>query len=75
MEVVYATRMTPAEHARELMAEHGLRRLPVIDREDRLVGIIKLADLEGEQTSIKKALKVIFHKEKTDSTGVRTTFR
>jgi CBS domain-containing protein len=69
LEVVCCYEDDSAEHARDLMAEHGLRRLPVIDREHRLVGIIKLADLEGEQTSVKKALKVIFHKQKTDSYG------
>jgi CBS domain-containing protein len=69
MEVVCCFEDDSTEHARELMAEHGLRRLPVVDRDHQLVGIIKLADLEGESTSVKKALKVSFHKDKTDSYG------
>jgi CBS domain-containing protein len=69
VEVVCCFEDETPEHARELMAEHNLRRLPVIDRDRRLVGIIRLADLEGESTSVKKALKVIFHKQKTDSYG------
>jgi CBS domain-containing protein len=34
--------------ARELMAEHQLHRLPVVDRERRLVGIVTLNDLALE---------------------------
>jgi CBS domain-containing protein len=33
------------EDAARLMAEHRLRRVPVIDRNEQLVGIISLADL------------------------------
>lgn len=69
MEFVCCFEDDSTEHARELMAEHGLRRLPVVDRDHQLVGIIKLADLEGESTSVKKALKVSFHKDKTNSYG------
>jgi CBS domain-containing protein len=69
VEVVCCFEEDSTEHARKLMAEHSLSRLPVIDRDHQLVGIIKLADLEGESTSVKKALKVIFQKEKTDSYG------
>jgi CBS domain-containing protein len=69
VEVVCCFEDDSTEHARELMAEHGLRRLPVIDRDHHLVGIVKLADLQGESTSVKKALKVTFQKEKTDSYG------
>jgi CBS domain-containing protein len=35
----------PVEDAARLMAEHKLRRVPVIDRDEQLVGIISLADL------------------------------
>jgi CBS domain-containing protein len=69
MEVVCCFEDDTTEHARELMAEHNLRRLPVIDHDHHLVGIVKLPDLEGQSTSLKKALKVVFHKEKTDSYG------
>lgn len=69
VEVICCFEDDTPEHVRELMAEHNLRRLPVIDRDHRLVGIVKLADLEGEAASVKKALKVMFHKQKTDSYG------
>ena len=36
--------MTTAEAA-ELMGEHQIRRLPVVDADDRLVGIVSLGDL------------------------------
>ena len=36
--------MTTAEAA-ELMSEHQIRRLPVIDTDDRLIGIVSLGDL------------------------------
>jgi CBS domain-containing protein len=36
--------MTTAEGA-ELMSEHQVRRLPVVDANDRLVGIVSLGDL------------------------------
>lgn len=69
IEVVCCLEDDTPEHVRELMAEHNLSRLPVIDRDHRLVGIIRLVDLEGGSKSVKKALKVIFHKQKTDSYG------
>lgn len=69
VEVVCCFEDDTPEHVRELMAEHNLRCLPVIERDRRLVGIIRLADLQGESRSVKKALKVIFHKKKTDSYG------
>jgi CBS domain-containing protein len=69
LEVVCCFQDESVEHARQLMTEHNLRRLPVIDRDHRLVGIVKLPDLQGQSTPIKKAVKVTFHKEKTDAYG------
>jgi CBS domain-containing protein len=69
LEVVCCFQDEPIEHAKALMAEHNVRRLPVIDREHRLVGVLKLSILEGHGGPIKKAVKVTFHKEKTDSYG------
>ena len=37
------------ERAAELMAEHQIRRLPVVNRDKRLVGIVALADLARHQ--------------------------
>ncbi|QLH40705.1 MAG: CBS domain-containing protein [Defluviicoccus sp.] len=57
------------EHARTMMNEHRVRRLPVIDKHNRLVGLVALADLEGGISPHKKGMKVVFHKEVTDSRG------
>lgn len=42
--ITAAPDMTTAEAA-ELMGEHQIRRLPVVDPDDRLVGIVSLGDL------------------------------
>ena len=69
LEVVCCFQDESVEQARQLMAEHNVRRLPVIDRHHHLVGIIKLADIEGQVKPVKKAVKVTFHKDKTNSYG------
>jgi CBS-domain-containing membrane protein len=69
LEVVCCFEDDTAEHARELMADHNIRRLPVIDHDHRLVGIVKLPELEGQELQTKKAIKVTLQKEKTDSYG------
>ena len=69
LEVVCCFQDESVEQARQLMAEHNVRRLPVIDRHHHLVGIIKLADIEGQGKPVKKAVKVTFHKDMTDSSG------
>jgi CBS domain-containing protein len=43
--VVYAFEDDSVENASKLMQERRIRRLPVINREKRLVGIVALADL------------------------------
>jgi CBS domain-containing protein len=69
LEVVCCFQDESVEQARQLMAEHNVRRLPVIDRHHNLVGIIKLADIEGQVKPVKKAVKVTFHKDMIDSSG------
>jgi CBS domain-containing protein len=69
LEVICCFQDESVEQARQLMAEHNVRRLPVIDRHHHLVGIIKLADIEGQGKPVKKAVKVTFHKDMTDSSG------
>ncbi len=69
LEVVCCFMDDSVEHARRLMNEHTVRRLPVIDRQNRLVGLLSLSDLEGGIAPHKKGVKVVFHKEVTDSRG------
>lgn len=58
----------PIEEAARLMAEHGVRRLPVLDREGALCGILSLSDIRGEG-SRKKPWQVTFYREVSDSRG------
>ena len=44
-ELVYALEEQGIEDAVELMREHEIRRLPIVDDRRRLVGIVALADL------------------------------
>ena len=44
-ELVYALEGQGIDDAVELMREHEIRRLPVVDERHRLVGIVALADL------------------------------
>jgi CBS domain-containing protein len=69
IEVICCFQDESVEQARQLMAEHNVSRLPVIDRDHRLVGIIKLADIEGQVKPVKKAVKVTLHKDMIDSSG------
>ena len=43
--VVYCFDDQPVDEVARLMEKHQVRRLPVIDREQRLVGIVSLGDL------------------------------
>jgi len=44
-DVVCATPEMSTAEAAELMGEHQIRRLPVVDDDDRLVGIVSIGDL------------------------------
>ena len=43
--VFYCFEDEEAERAAEVMAQHKVRRLPILNREKRLVGVLALADL------------------------------
>ncbi|MBX6742769.1 MAG: CBS domain-containing protein [Acetobacteraceae bacterium] len=48
-EVRYVFEDEGLEHVAENMAEQQLRRLPVVNREKRLVGILSLGDIAGQE--------------------------
>jgi CBS domain-containing protein len=58
----------PVEEAARIMSEHQLRRLAVLDKEDRLVGIISAIDLIGGRSS-RAQYQVSFYKEIVDGYG------
>lgn len=58
----------PLTEAARIMAEHGVRRLPVLDREGSLRGIVLLSDVHRGEPR-RKPWKVTFYKELTDSRG------
>ena len=48
------------EQAAEVMAKHQVRRLPVVDRDKRLVGVVALADMgRGQRDAAETALEGI----------------
>ena len=59
--VVYVFEDQDIREAAQIMKEHQVRRLIVLDRDKRLVGIVSLGDLavEGDQRVASKALKGI----------------
>jgi CBS domain-containing protein len=44
-EVIYAFDDETVEHGAELMKRHQVRRLPIVDRGNNLVGVVSLGDL------------------------------
>lgn len=59
----------PVEEALRLIAEHGLRRLPVLDGKGRLVGIASLSDLSGGAVGPTRPRQVVFYKQLSGSGG------
>lgn len=58
--IYYCFEDEPLERAGELMAEHQVHRLPVLNRDKRLVGVVALADLaRNGQDGIQAATKAI----------------
>ncbi|MGH6889069.1 MAG: CBS domain-containing protein [Rhizomicrobium sp.] len=63
--VYYCFEDEDIERAAEIMAEHQVHRLPVLDRNKRLVGMLATADLaRAEADAMRKAMKGIC--ERTD---------
>ncbi|MEO5373591.1 MAG: CBS domain-containing protein [Alphaproteobacteria bacterium] len=44
-ELYYCYEDQPAEEAAAIMSEHQIRRLPILNRQKRLVGVVSLGDL------------------------------
>jgi len=58
--ICYCFENDDAEGAAQVMAKHQVRRLPVLNRDKRLVGVIALADLSrSEDEAAQAALKDI----------------
>lgn len=47
------------EHAAKLMSEHQIRRLPVVDHDKRLVGIVALGDFAVDRSEIQPAAEAL----------------
>lgn len=58
----------PVDEAASLMEQHGVRRLPVIDRNGRLTGLVSWSDVRGG-ASRKKPYAVTFYKGLPDGRG------
>jgi CBS domain-containing protein len=48
IEVVVAQPTTPVNQVARLLADHRLSALPVVDRRDRVLGVVSKADLLGD---------------------------
>lgn len=53
--IVWAFEDDSVDNAAELMSEHQIRRLPIVNREKRLVGILALGDFAVENADIEAA--------------------
>jgi CBS domain-containing protein len=56
----------PVEEARQLMTDYQVRRLPVLDHKQRLVGLVSLLDLSGGDVKTRPR-RVAFYKTLTGS--------
>jgi CBS domain-containing protein len=69
IEIVCCSPDESLEAAKARMLEHEVRRMPVIDHEGRLLGMISRRQLGLEEPARKTAVEVSFRKTKTDSYG------
>jgi CBS domain-containing protein len=58
----------PVEEAHEVMVRNRIKRLPVLDRRKRLVGMVSLGDIAGQAPRCQPH-QVTFYKRMTDSRG------
>jgi CBS domain-containing protein len=57
--ITWAYEDDSVEHAAEIMSEHQIRRLPVVSREKRLVGIVALGDFAVESSDLEPAAEAL----------------
>lgn len=57
--IVFALQDDSVEHAAELMSKHQIRRLPVIDDQKRLVGIVALGDFAVDSDDVYAASEAL----------------
>ena len=57
--IAWAYEDDTVEQAAKIMSERQVRRLPVVDRDKRLVGIIALGDFAVERSEIKPAAEAL----------------
>jgi CBS domain-containing protein len=58
-EIYWAYDDDSVEHAAKLMSEHQVRRLPVVDHDKRLVGIVALGDFAVHTSEIRPAAEAL----------------
>jgi CBS domain-containing protein len=58
-DIVWAYEDASVEEAAELMSEHQIRRLPIVNRDKRLVGIVALGDFAVEASDIEPAAEAL----------------
>jgi len=56
--VIYIGPQTTLPEAHRLMAEHNFRRLPVVDNNDQLIGMVTRGDVRGAEPSQATSLSV-----------------
>lgn len=69
VEIVCCFAHESTDSIKGLMAEHGFSRVPVINEQHALVGLVSSSTVDGQPAPRKKGVHVKFQKEKTDSYG------
>jgi CBS domain-containing protein len=57
--IAWAYEDDSVDHAAEVMSEHQVRRLPVVNRQKRLVGIVALGDFAVESSDLEPAAEAL----------------
>jgi CBS domain-containing protein len=57
--IAWAYEDDSVDHAAQIMSEHQVRRLPVVNRQKRLVGIVALGDFAVESSDLEPAAEAL----------------